>query len=89
MVLLLITKFGKAGKLYYLVSYFRLSGFSNIQNRNREGDRPEDLKIKDILSPGKILEGDKEQLEKNSKPKVEVPKTKGSGFGNQSAGFYR
>jgi hypothetical protein len=37
---------------------------------NRTGARLKDLKIKDVLRPGKILKGDKEPREKNSKPKA-------------------
>jgi hypothetical protein len=39
---------------------------------NRIGARIEDLKIKDVLRSGKILKGDKEPTEKNSKPKSKV-----------------
>jgi hypothetical protein len=67
-------------KLNYPVSYFGLSDFSRFQNRNRKGARLEDLKIRDVLRPGKILECDKEPMEKNSKPKTEVVKTGRSGF---------
>jgi hypothetical protein len=74
-------------KLDYPVSYSRLSGFDSFQNRNREGARPEDLKIKDVLRPGKILEGDKESMEMNSKPKVKVEKTERSSFGNWNVQF--
>jgi hypothetical protein len=45
------------------------------------------LKIKDGLGPGKILEGDKEPMEKNSKRKAEVTKTGRSGFGNRNVQF--
>jgi hypothetical protein len=45
------------------------------------------LKIKDVLRPGKILEGDKEPMEKNSKPKAEAAKTERSGFVNQNVRF--
>jgi hypothetical protein len=55
--------------------------------RDREEDRPKDLKIKDVLWPGKILEGDKEPIEKNSKPKAEVAKTGGSSFQNRNVRF--
>jgi hypothetical protein len=68
----------------YPISYSGLSDFSSIQNRNREGDRLEDLKIKDVLRPGKILKGDKEPMEKNSKPKAKVAKTGRSSFGNRN-----
>jgi hypothetical protein len=51
-----------------------LSDFDSFQNKNREGARPKDLKIKDVLRPEKILQGDKEPMEKNSKPKAEVVK---------------
>jgi hypothetical protein len=74
-------------KLDYPVSYSGLSGFDSFQNRNREGARPEDLKIKDVLRPGKILEGDKESMEMNSKPKVKVEKTERSSFGNWNVQF--
>jgi hypothetical protein len=74
-------------KLDHMVSYSRLSSFGNFQNKNREGARPEDLKIKDVLRPGKILEGDKEPMEKNSKPKAEAAKTERPGFGNQNVRF--
>jgi hypothetical protein len=57
-----------------------LSGFDSFQNRNREGVRPEDLKFKDVLRPRKILEGDKEPMEKNFKSKAEVTKTGRSDF---------
>jgi hypothetical protein len=71
----------------YPVSYSGLSGFGSFQNRNKEGGRPEDLKIKDVLRSGKILEGDKEPMEKNSKPKAEVAKTRRFGFGNWNVRF--
>jgi hypothetical protein len=74
-------------KLDYPVSYSGLSGFDSFQNRNREGARPEDLKIKDVLRPGKISEGDKESMEMNSKPKVKVEKTERSSFGNWNVQF--
>jgi hypothetical protein len=45
------------------------------------------LKIKDVLRPRKILNGDKEPIEKSSKPKAEVAKIEMSGFGNQSVRF--
>jgi hypothetical protein len=40
------------------------------------------LKIKIVLRPRKILEGNKEPIEENSKPKAEVAKTRRSGFEN-------
>jgi hypothetical protein len=49
---------------------------------NMIGARLKDLKIKDVLRPGKILKGDKEPMEKNSKPKAKVAKTGMSGFEN-------
>jgi hypothetical protein len=49
---------------------------------NRIGARLKDLKIKDVLRPGKILKGDKEPMEKNSEPKAKVAKTGMSGFEN-------
>jgi hypothetical protein len=42
------------------------------------------LKIKDVLRPEIILEGNKELMEKNSIPKAKVAETGGSGFGNQN-----
>jgi hypothetical protein len=42
-------------KLDHPVSYSRLSCFGNFQNRNREGAKLENLKIKGVLRPGKIL----------------------------------
>jgi hypothetical protein len=45
------------------------------------------LKIKDVLRPEIILEGNKELMEKNSIPKAKVIKTGGSGFGNRGVGF--
>jgi hypothetical protein len=51
---------------------------------NRTGAR-----LKDVLRPGKILKGDKEPREKNSKPKAEVAKTRVSGFGNWSVRFFQ
>jgi hypothetical protein len=45
------------------------------------------LKIKDVLRTEKILEGDKEPMEKNSKPKVEVIKIERSGFENGNVRF--
>jgi hypothetical protein len=45
------------------------------------------LKIKDVVRPRKILEGNMEPIEKNSKPKAEVTKTGRSGFGNQNVWF--
>jgi hypothetical protein len=76
-------------KLDYLVSYSGLSGFNSFQNRNNEGARLKDLKVKDVLRVGKILQGDKEPMEKNSKPKSKVAKTGRSGFGNQTVHFFR
>jgi hypothetical protein len=64
------------------VSYSGLSGFGNFQNRNKEGARLKDLKIKIVLRPRKILEGNKEPIEENSKPKAEVAKTRRPGFEN-------
>jgi hypothetical protein len=46
------------------------------------------LKIKDVLRPGKILEGEKEPMEWNSKTKIEVTKTGRSGFGNRNVRFF-
>jgi hypothetical protein len=43
--------------------------------------------MKDVLRPGKILEGDKEPMEKNSKPKTEVTKNGRSGFENRNVRF--
>jgi hypothetical protein len=40
------------------------------------------LKIKIVLRPRKILEGNKEPIEENSKPKAEVAKTRRPGFEN-------
>jgi hypothetical protein len=74
-------------KLDYSVSYSELSGFDSFQNRNREGNRSEDLKIKDVLRTGKILEDDKEPMEKNFKPKIEVAKIERSDFENGNARF--
>jgi hypothetical protein len=71
----------------YPVSNSELSGFGSFQNRNREGVRLEDLKIKGILRLGKILKGDKEPMEKNFKPKAKIAKTGMSGFGNQDVQF--
>jgi hypothetical protein len=68
----------------YPISYSGLSGFGSFLNRNREGARLEDLKVKYVLRPGKILEGGKEPMEKNSKPKAKVAKTGRSGFGNRN-----
>jgi hypothetical protein len=42
------------------------------------------LNIKDVLRPEKILKGDMESMEKNSKPKAEVTKTRMPSFGNWS-----
>jgi hypothetical protein len=42
------------------------------------------LKIKDVLRPEIILEGNKELMEKNSIPKAKVAETGGSGFGNRN-----
>jgi hypothetical protein len=52
-----------------------------------EGARLKDLKIKDVLRSGKILKGDKEPMEKNSKPNAKVTKTGMSGFGNRNVWF--
>jgi hypothetical protein len=41
------------------------------------------------LRHGKILECDKELVEKNSKPKAKVAKTGMSGFGNWNAQFFQ
>jgi hypothetical protein len=71
----------------YPVSYSGLSGFGSFQNRNREGARLEDPKIKDVLGSRKILKCDKEPLEKNSKPNAKVTKTRMSGFGNRNVRF--
>jgi hypothetical protein len=45
------------------------------------------LKIKDVLRTGKILEDDKEPMEKNFKPKIEVAKIERSDFENGNARF--
>jgi hypothetical protein len=47
------------------------------------------LKIKDVLRPVKILKGDMEPLEKDSKPKAEVIKTGMSGFGKRSVRVFQ
>jgi hypothetical protein len=47
------------------------------------------LNIKDVLRPEKILKGDKESMEKDSKPKPKVAKTKMSDFENWSVMFFR
>jgi hypothetical protein len=67
----LITKFGRVKKKseYLILTVFRR-------------DRLEDLKIKDVLRPRKILEGGEERMEKNSKSEVEVTKIGGSDFEN-------
>jgi hypothetical protein len=67
-----MTKFGKAGKTGCFDFLFRIVQFQQFQNMNRIGARIEDLKIKDVLRSGKILKGDKEPTEKNSKPKSKV-----------------
>jgi hypothetical protein len=54
---------------------------------NRTGARLKDWKIKDVLRPGKILKGDEEPMEKNSKRKAEVTKIGMSSFGNWSVWF--
>jgi hypothetical protein len=56
---------------------------------NSIGARLEDLKIKGVLRPGKILKGDKEPMEKNSKPKSEVAKIGMSDFGNRGVWFFQ
>jgi hypothetical protein len=62
----------------YPVFYSGLSGFCSFWNRNRDGARLKDLKIKDVLRPGKILEGDSQwrripsQKSKSQKPKGPV-----------------
>jgi hypothetical protein len=70
-----------------LISYSELSDFDSFQNRNREGNRLKYLKIKDVLRTEKILEGDKESMEKNFKPKVEVIKIERSDFENGNVRF--
>jgi hypothetical protein len=56
---------------------------------NMMGVKFEDLKIKDVLRPVKILKGDMEPLEKDSKPKAEVTKTRMSGFGKRSVQVFQ
>jgi hypothetical protein len=56
---------------------------------NKTGSRLKDLKIEDVLRPGKILKGDKEPMEKNSKPKAKVAKIGMSGFENRSVQFFQ
>jgi hypothetical protein len=53
----LMTKFGTAGKTGPSSSYSGLSSFGNFQNKNMDGAKLEDLKIKGVLRPGKILKG--------------------------------
>jgi hypothetical protein len=65
------------------------SPVSAFQNMNKTGARLEDLKIKDVLRPGKILKGDNEPMEKNFKPKAELTKTGMSSFENRSVRFFQ
>jgi hypothetical protein len=83
-----MTKFCKTGETGSSGFLFRLPGFSSFQNRNKEGAKLEDLKIKCVLRTGKILKGDKEPMEKNSKPKAKVAKTRMSDFGSRSVRFF-
>jgi hypothetical protein len=85
----LITKFGKAGKTECSVLLFRIVQFRQFQNMNMTGARLKDLKIKDVLRPGKILKGGKEPMEKKSKLKAKVAKIGMSGFGNRSVQFFQ
>jgi hypothetical protein len=65
------------------------SPVSAFQNMNKTGARLEDLKIKDVLRPGKILKDDNEPMEKNFKPKAELTKIGMSSFGNRSVRFFQ
>jgi hypothetical protein len=65
------------------------SPVSTFQNMNKTGARLEDLKIKDVLRPGKILKDDNEPMEKNFKPKAELTKIGMSSFGNRSVRFFQ
>jgi hypothetical protein len=59
-ILLLTTKFGKAEKTGQSGFVFRNIRFSQFQNRNREGDKQEDLRILVHLRHGKGVRSIKE-----------------------------
>jgi hypothetical protein len=65
------------------------SGWSDFDCFRTWTWRELNLKIKDVLRPVKILKGDMEPLEKDSKPKAEVTKTGMCGFGKRSVRVFQ
>jgi hypothetical protein len=83
----LMTKFGKSGKIRLSSLLFRNIWFCQFQDKTKEGARLEDLKIQRVLWHEKGLKSIKEARWKKFKPNVEATKTGRSGFRNWSIQF--
>jgi hypothetical protein len=86
---MLMTKFGKSGKIGLSSLLFRTIRFWQFQDKTKEGPKLKDLKIQGVLRHGKEIKGIKEPRWKKSKLKAEAAKTGLSGFGYRSIQFSR
>jgi hypothetical protein len=88
MRILLMTKFGKSGKIGLSGFLFRTIQFWQFQVKTMEGAKLKDLKNQGVLRDEKGIKGVKEPNWKKSKPKAEAKKIRLSDFGYRSIRFF-